>query len=92
MARKTSIFYNEQGLRAIMKGQPIANLEQQYIMEMLGRVQADFFQTFGFEGKFEVRKVDTNSRRSRTTFRIVAADKRTAYILKSNPGWLAKFS
>ena len=85
------IYYNEPGIREIMKGQPIANLEQQTMMQKLSQVKAEFLQTFGFEGKFEIRRVDTNSRRSRTSFRIVASDSRTTAALKRQPGWLAKF-
>ena len=85
------IYYNGPGLREIMKGQPIANLEQQIMLQKLGQVKAEFLQTFGFEGKFEIRRVDTNSRRSRTSFRIVASDSRTTAALKRQPGWLAKF-
>ena len=85
------IYYNESGIREIMKGQPIANLEQQIMMQKLSQVQAEFLQTFGFQGKFEIRRVDTKSRRSRTSFRIVATDARTTAALKKQPGWLARF-
>lgn len=91
MAHKVGIYYDEQGLRTIMKSPALANIEQQIMMTKLGQIQAEFLQTFGTEGHFEIKRVDTNSRRSRTTYRIVAADKRTGYLLKSNPGWLAKF-
>ena len=91
MVHKVGIFYNEPGVRDIMKGSKIADIEQQIMMEKLGRIQAEFFQTFGSEGKFEIKRVDTNSRRSRTSFRIVAADSSTAAILKKHSGWLAKF-
>ena len=91
MAHKIGVYYDEQGLRNIMKGPEIAKMEQQIMMERLSRVKAEFLQTFGFEGSFELKKVDTNSRRSRTTFRIVATNARTGAILKNNPGWLGKF-
>lgn len=86
-----SIYYNEQGFRDIMKGKPISDIEQDIMMSRLNQVQAEFLQRFGFEGKFELRKVDTQSKRSRTTFRIVSADARTTAALKREPGWLAKF-
>lgn len=88
---KIGIYYNEQGLREIMKSPEIAGIEQDLMMQRLGRVKAEFLQTFGFEGEFEVKKVDTNSKRSRTTFRIVANNARTTAALKRQPGWLAKF-
>lgn len=88
---KIGIYYNESGVRDIMKGQPIANLEQQIMMQKLSQVKAEFLQTFGFEGTFEIRRIDTNSRRSRTTYRIVAGDTKTTAALKRQPGWLAKF-
>lgn len=88
---KIGIYYNESGVRDIMKGQPIANLEQQIMMQKLSQVKAEFLQTFGFEGTFEIRRIDTNSRRSRTTYRIVAGDAKTTAALKRQPGWLAKF-
>ena len=91
MAHKIGIYYNEPGIREIMKGPKIANLEQQIMMERLSRIRAEFLQTFGFNGSFEIRKVDTQSRRSRTTFRIVATDSRTTAALKRQSGWLAKF-
>lgn len=85
------IYYDEQGLRNIMKGPEISNLEQEIMMQRLSQVRAEFLQTFGFEGGFEIKRVDTNSRRSRTTFRIVTTDARTTAVLKRQPGWLSKF-
>jgi len=92
MAHKIGIYYDEKGLRDIMKGPEIANLEQNIMMENLTTIKAAFLQRFGFEGSFEVKRVDTNSRRSRTTFRIVASDARTTAALKKESGWLAKFN
>lgn len=91
MAHKIGIYYDQKGLRNIMKGPEIANLEQQIMMQKLDRVRAEFLHKFGFSGGFEIKKVDTNSRRSRTTFRIIASDARTAAALKKESGWLAKF-
>lgn len=92
MAHKIGIYYDEKGLRDIMKGTEIADLEQQIMMQKLDRIKAEFMQRFGFRGGFEIKKVDTNSRRSRTTFRIVASDARTTAVLKKESGWLAKFN
>ena len=88
---KIGIYYNEQGLREIMKSPEIAGIEQDLMMQRLGQVKAEFLQTFGFEGGFEVKRVDTTSKRSRTTFRIVSNNSRTTAALKRQPGWLAKF-
>lgn len=91
MAHKIGIYYDEKGLRDIMKGTEIADLEQLIMMQKLDRIRAEFMQRFGFSGGFEIRKIDTNSRRSRTTFRIVASDVRTMAALKREPGWLNRF-
>ena len=91
MTNKISIYYNDEGFRSLMKGPEIAKLEQEMMMSKLNEVQAAFLQEFGFQGSFEVQRVDTQSKRSRTTYRIVASDKRTGATLKSNSGWLGKF-
>lgn len=88
---KISIFYDEHGLRSIMKGDKISKIEQNIMMNKLNQIQAEFMLRFGFTGKFEIKKVDTRSRRSRTSFRIVAGDSRTTAALKREPGWLGKF-
>ena len=80
--RQVSIYYNEPGIREIMKGEGIASIEQDIMMKKLNQIQAEFLQRFGFAGKFELKKVDTRSRRSRTSFRVVAADARTTAALK----------
>lgn len=89
--RKVGIFYNESGMRSIMKSPQIDSMEQQIMMQKLSQVKAEFFSTFGFEGSFDIKRTYTNSRRSRTTYRIVANDGRTTAALKRQPGWLAKF-
>ena len=74
-----------------MKGNAISRLEQQMMTQKLSQIKAEFLQRFGFEGNFEIKRVDTNSRRSRTSYRVVASDARTASMLKREPGWLGKF-
>ena len=88
---KIGIYYNEPGLREIMKGHEIGGIEQDIMMQKLSQIKAEFLQTFGFEGGFELRAVTTNSRRSRITYRIVATNARTTSTLKRNSGWLRKF-
>lgn len=90
MAHKIGIYYNEAGIREIMKGPEIANMEQEIMMQRLSQVKAEFLTHFGFQGNFEIKKVDTKSRRSRTAFRIVASDARTTAALKREPGWLGR--
>lgn len=89
---KIGIYYDENGLREIMKGQGIATMEQQIMMSKLSQIKAEFLQAFGFDGTFEIRRVDTRSKRSRTTFRIVPTNAKTTAALKSKPRWLDKFT
>jgi len=91
MAHKIGIYYDEQGLRAIMKGTRIGQIEQEIMTKKLAQIQAEFLQAFGFQGAFELKAVTTNSRRSRVTYRIVAANARTGAALKRQPNWLSKF-
>ena len=91
MTHKIGIYYDEHGLREIMKGHEISNLEQDIMSKKLAQVKAEFLQQFGIEGQFELKAVTTNSRRSRVTYRIVTASPRTTAILKNHPGWLGKF-
>lgn len=86
-----SIHYNDNAFREIMKGKKISNIEQDIMMKRLSQIQSEFLQRFGFEGDFELRRVDTNSKRSRTSFRIVPTSAKTTAALKREPGWLAKF-
>lgn len=91
MAKKIGIYYDEQGLRNIMKGHNMSQLEQQIMTQKLSQIEASFLQQFGFNGSFTLKAVTTNSRRGRVTYRIVAANARTTAALKRQPGWLAKF-
>ena len=95
MAHKVGIYYNESGMRQIMKGPEIANLEQQIMMQKLNLVQAEFLQHFGFAGRFEVKSYITSGGRggrSRVAYKNSAADGRTTAALKKEPGWIAKFT
>ena len=94
MAHKVGIYYDEAGIRNIMKGPEIASMEQAIMMEKLSQVRAEFLQTFGFNGKFDIDRVDTGvygSKRSRIAFIILPADAKTTATLKKQPGWLGKF-
>lgn len=91
MAHKIGIYYDESGIRDIMKSPELEHMEQNIMQSKLDQVRAEFQQTFGFPGQFELKAVTTNSRRPRITYRIVAADARTTAMLKKNSGWLGKF-
>lgn len=91
MAHKIGIYYDEHGLREIMKGHEMSKIEEEIMTKKLSQVKAEFLQQFGFEGQFELKAVTTNSKRSRITYRIVTASPRTTATLKKNPGWLGKF-
>lgn len=91
MAHKIGVYYDESGMRAIMKGHEIQKIEEEIMQRKLAQVRAEFLQTFGVEGDFELKAVATNSRRSRITYRIVAASAQTTHLLKKQPGWLGKF-
>lgn len=91
MAHKIGIYYDESSIRSILKGNKIGSLEQEIMQKKLSQVKAEFLQTFGFEGSFEIKAIKTNSRRSRLTYRIVSSNSRTTAALKRQPGWLAKF-
>ena len=91
MAHKIGIYYDEMGLRNIMKGYNMSQLEQQIMTQKLAQIQASFLQQFGFNGNFTIKAVTTNSRRGRITYRIVSSDARTTAALKRQPGWLGKF-
>lgn len=90
-SKSISIQYNESGMRQIMKGQGITNMEQDIMMQKLGEIKAAFLHDFGFEGSFILKTVDTKSKRARMTVRICANNARTASMLKKNSGWLKKF-
>lgn len=91
MTHKVGIYYDEQGIRNIMKGPEIQAMEQEIMQRKLSQVKAEFLQQFGFEGGFDLKAVVTNSKRSRITYRIVATNARTTATLKRNPKWLGKF-
>ena len=54
---------------------------------IIGTIRSQFFQQFGFEGKFEMEFFTTD----RSSVKITAADARTAKTLQSYPKWMAQF-
>ncbi len=66
----------------------LQSLERSVAELILSEAAAQFFQTFGIEGKFELTGFTTD----RSTYKISAADAATGAILKANPKWLDQFT
>jgi len=79
---------SEAGKQILRGNSSLQQMQNTAFNGLLGTVTAQFFQQFGFEGKFEVVGFTTD----RSSVKIQASDKRTAGALKSQPGWLATFS
>lgn len=81
--------------QSMLNGPGIEQTERETMEQKLSEIQGQFIVDFGVEGKFEiVVKVSSPSTKygtRRTGYRIVAADAKTAAILKRHPGWLGKF-
>jgi len=81
--------------RAMLNGTKLAQVEREIMEQKVVEVQAQFLMDFGMGGEFDVvAKLSRPSRKfgtSRTKYRIVANNAKTAAILKRHPGWLAKF-
>ena len=65
----------------------LQRLEYDYMHSLLGRIQAEFLQEFGFEGVFEFAPVQTD----RYGYKIRSGSARTTRALNKHPGWLGKF-
>lgn len=82
--------------QSLLNGSGIESIEHNIAYQKLTEIQGQFIVDFGIEGKFEIKQRTTHPSAkfgtSRTAFMIIAADKRTAAILKRHPGWLSKFS
>ena len=76
------------GAEILQRNYELQKLEQRAFDSVISDIEAQFFQTFGVEGKFVQEAFTTN----RYNIKISAADKRTGAILKANPGWLGKFT
>ena len=89
MAKKVSIWLEQKNIGdSILKNNTkLQSLEQHAIQSALSAAEAQFLSQFGFQGKFEIQGFVTN----RYNFKLVAADRRTAAVLKKHPGWLSKF-
>lgn len=79
---------SEAGKQILRGNSKIESMENSAFNSLIGIVSAQFFQQFGTEGVFEVVGFTTD----RSSVKIQAADKKTAGLLKSQPGWLAQFT
>lgn len=71
----------------LMNNQLLRNLMKEQITQVLSVAEAEFFQKFSVQGKFEIIEITTDRRSAR----LRATNKQTSAILKNNPGWLAQF-
>lgn len=65
----------------------LQRLEYEYMHKLLGQIQAEFLQEFGFEGVFEFAPVQTD----RYGYKIRSGNARTTRALNKRPGWLGQF-
>ena len=93
------IYWDNKEMEGLMKSSKISTMEQDIMMQKLDQIKAAFMQEFGFDGKFDIQSKTTSGtlrikgklHGGRISFRIRAADARTAAVLKRQPGWLGKF-
>lgn len=96
-------FYLEQyGVQQVIynNNSQLEALERQVIESAKSQIEAAFLRDFGTAGNFEIRFIRTKVggkgaayvNGTRPVYRLVAADKKTAGLLKSKPRWLEQFS
>lgn len=89
------IWLEDSGVADILRyNSKLEELEQDMMMKRLDQVKAEFLQSFGFEGEFVIKAVQTQPGQThgRLTYRISAVPRtRTSATLYRNPGWLSKF-
>ena len=89
MANDITFKLDQSGVAEILKrNSDLQNLMSMAIEGTVSIVEAQFFQDFGVNGHFEVVGFTTD----RSSYKIQASDKKTAYILKSKPKWLDQFT
>lgn len=76
------------GAEILKSNQKLGAMLSDTMLSTLGEIEAQFFQTFGVEGKFELVEFTTD----RSSAKVRAADKATAAILRANPGWLGLYA
>jgi len=99
---KPKFYLDQPGVQEVIysNNTELTKLEQRAIENALAQVEAQYLQSFGEPGNFEIKFVRTKVggkgagfiNGTRPTYRIVAADSHTAARLKSYPGWLGQFS
>lgn len=88
MGKEINFTLNQAGGAEILKDNFRLQAMQKGIMDdALSSIRAQFFQTFGVKGEFEMVEFTTD----RSTIKIRASDAKTAAILKRSPGWLNTF-
>ena len=87
MANITFVLDRHGGADILKNNQKLIDIENQTMSSVLSNIEAQFFQQFGVEGKFEKKQTTGD----RTQVIIRAANQRTGAILKANPRWLAQF-
>ena len=80
---------NLKGGEAILQhNQKLQTIEQDFIEKIKSQAEANFLQSFGFQGKFEVSFFMTD----RISFKVHGADGKTIATLEKNPKWLDQFT
>lgn len=75
------------GADILKNNQALQSLQSEAMERILGVIEAQFFQTFGADGHFQIVDFTTD----RSSVKIQAADAGTGAILKANPRWLDQF-
>jgi hypothetical protein len=75
------------GAEILRNNTALQSMQKTAMDAVLINVTAQFFQTFGAEGRFEIVEFTTD----RSSIKINAANAQTAAILKSAPKWLDTF-
>lgn len=90
MAKETNFYLDTAGTHEVilLGNDKLEKLEYEYMHNVLAQIQAEFLQTFGFTGDFELSYQPT---RLRSAYRIRSASARTTRALNKQPGWLGKF-
>lgn len=87
MASVTFVLDQSGGAEILRNNKKLQSLQVSAMRGVLADIEAQFFQTFGVEGSFEIVEFTTD----RMNAKIQAADKKTGAILKANPRWLDTF-
>lgn len=75
------------GMDLLTNNPKLKNIQYSLMESILPAIEAQFFQEFGVEGKFEISDFVTD----RYGVKIYAANKLTSTVLAKNPKWLNQF-